>query len=220
MKYIAYYRVSTQKQGQSGLGLEAQRSAVLNYIKDNTLVAEFTEVESGKVNSRPELEQAMRHARVTGATLIVAKLDRLSRNAAFLNQLFDSKLSIICVDMPFADRFTIGIMAQVAQWEREQISSRTKAALQAAKARGRKLGGYRCETEERSAVGRARSRVTRMAQARAAAADRLPYINQARSAGRTTLRDIAQWLNDQHIEGPRGGAWYPNTVRRALAQVG
>ena len=144
MRFVAYYRVSTAKQGLSGLGLEgAQRQMVLQSVGNSELLEEFTEVESGKLNNRPQLQAALKHARLTNSTLIVAKLDRLSRNAAFLNQLFDADVPIRCADMPFADRFTVGILAQVAQWERERISDRTKAALSVAKSRGRILGGKR-----------------------------------------------------------------------------
>lgn len=129
MRFVAYFRVSTAKQGQSGLGLEAQRQTVIDSIGENELIEEFTEVESGKDNSRPQFQAALKRARLTNSTLIVAKLDRLSRNAAFLNDLFDADVPIRCADMPFADRFTVGILAQVAQWERERISDRTKAAL-------------------------------------------------------------------------------------------
>ena len=113
MRFVAYYRVSTAKQGQSGLGLEAQRQTVTQSVGDGELLEEFTEVESGKHNSRPQFQAALKLARLTNSTLIVAKLDRLSRNAAFLNELFDADVPIRCADMPFADRFTVGILAQV-----------------------------------------------------------------------------------------------------------
>ena len=126
-KLVAYERVSTARQGRSGLGLEAQRKAIENYAntKDATTLARFTEVESGRKNDRPELEKALQLARLTGATLVIAKLDRLSRNAAFLLTLRDSGVSFVAVDMPEANDLTVGIMALVAQQEREAISRRT-----------------------------------------------------------------------------------------------
>ncbi|WP_281172299.1 recombinase family protein [Adhaeribacter aquaticus] len=140
-KYIAYYRVSTKMQGQSGLGLEAQRSSVRQFVKDHDLILEeFTEVESGKKNNRVELITAIDRAKKKGATLIIAKLDRLSRNAAFIFTLRDSGVDFVCADMPEANTLTIGIFAVLAQHERELISSRTKAALKAKKEQGHILG--------------------------------------------------------------------------------
>lgn len=139
--YVAYFRVSTQKQGQSGLGLEAQRKAVISYLKgEEGILKEFIEVESGKKNNRQELTAAIEYAKRIGATLIIAKLDRLSRNASFIFTLKDSGVDFICADMPEANTLTIGIFAVLAQHERELISSRTKAALAAKKAQGFKLG--------------------------------------------------------------------------------
>ena len=142
MKAIVYQRVSTQQQGRSGLGLDAQRQAINAFLaqRQATELASFTEVESGKGNARPELQKALALAKVTGAILVIAKLDRLSRNAAFLLTLQDSGVRFVAADMPEANELTIGIMALVAQQEREAISKRTREALQAAKARGRKLG--------------------------------------------------------------------------------
>ncbi|MCR9275464.1 MULTISPECIES: recombinase family protein [Mameliella] len=137
-KIIAYERVSTARQGRSGLGLEAQRSAIEAFAASRSagVLARFTEVESGKRNTRPELDKALNLARLTGATLVIAKLDRLSRDAAFLLNLQASGVSFLACDMPEANDLTVGIMALVAQQERETISRRTKEALAAAKARG------------------------------------------------------------------------------------
>lgn len=135
--YIAYYRVSTQKQGNSGLGLESQKSIVLNYIKHNgnKIVSEYTEIESGKNNHRPELMKAINEAKQNNVTLVIAKLDRLSRNVNFITALMESKVNFICCDMPDASPLTIHIFAALAQWERERISERTKQALNAKRVR-------------------------------------------------------------------------------------
>lgn len=140
-KYIAYYRVSTQKQNKTGLGLEAQRTSVRNFLqKDDILVNEYTDVESGKLNTRPKLLKAIDESKNNDAILLIAKLDRLSRNAAFIFTLRDSNVKFKCVDMPEANSVTIGIMAVLAQDERERISQRTKAALAELKRRGKQLG--------------------------------------------------------------------------------
>lgn len=142
MKLIAYLRVSTAKQGQSGLGLDAQAAAIRAYAErtGGQVLATFTEVETGKANDRPELAKALHLAKVTGATLVIAKLDRLSRNAAFLLTLRDSGVRFVAADMPDANELTVGVMALIAQHEREAIAKRTREALQAARARGRVLG--------------------------------------------------------------------------------
>lgn len=219
MRFVAYYRVSTAKQGLSGLGLEAQRQTVLQSVADAELLEEFTEVESGKLNSRPQLQAALKHARLTNSTLIVAKLDRLSRNAAFLNELFDADVPIRCADMPFADRFTVGILAQVAQWERERISERTKAALSVAKARGRILGGKRPNQRYVNAVGRHKAAIARQATATQRRLDILPYVDAARAAGHNSLRGIARYLNGRRIGAPRGGDWQASQVARLLSRA-
>lgn len=139
-KYVAYYRVSTQQQGNSGLGLHAQKETVIKFIDNNTLLAEFTEIESGKNNQRQELVNAIEFANSNQATLIIAKLDRLSRNVSFIFQLRDSRVDFICCDIPDANTMTIGIFALLAQQERELISERTKSALAVKKAQGIKLG--------------------------------------------------------------------------------
>jgi len=148
MKFVAYYRVSTAKQGRSGLGLEAQRASVQSYVKDGQIIAEYVEVESGKRNDRPELAKAIEHARREEATLIIAKLDRLARSVAFIFTLRDSGVRFIACDMPEANTLTIGLLAALAQHERELISERTKAALAAKKARGCFLGSPQNLTRE------------------------------------------------------------------------
>src|ERR1700733_10217482 len=145
-KFVSYVRVSTVRQGRSGLGLEAQREAVRQFIASRTgklIAPEFVEVETGKRNDRPELQKALKRAKITSATLVVAKLDRLSRNAAFLMNLQDSGVPFVAADMPEANNMTVGFMALVAQNEPQAKSQRTKDALAAAKARGTILGGKR-----------------------------------------------------------------------------
>jgi len=163
-RYIPYYRVSTARQGQSGLGLEAQQAAVLAFVADPAqLLAEYVEIESGKQNQRPQLLAAMAEARRVGATLLIAKLDRLSRNAGFIFALRDSGVAFVCCDMPDANTLTVGLFAVLAQHERETISKRTKEALTAKKARGAQLGTPTNLTP--SAI--AKSRDIRQANARA-----------------------------------------------------
>jgi DNA invertase Pin-like site-specific DNA recombinase len=145
-RFVAYYRVSTEKQGRSGLGLEAQQAAVRAYLstqRGHVILAEMTEVESGKRSDRPKLQEALALCRVTGARLVVAKLDRLARNAAFLLSLRNAGVPFIAADMPDANEMTVGIMAVVAEGEAKAISRRTREALAAAKKRGMALGGWR-----------------------------------------------------------------------------
>src|SRR5262245_19196985 len=143
-RFIAYYRVSTDKQGRSGLRLGAQRKAVIDYLDGGkwTLLDEFTEIEGDKRTDRPELEKALAACKKHKAKLVIAKLDRLSRNLAFIAMLMDRKVAFVCCDNPTATKFTIHILAAVAEHERDAISARTKAALAAAKANGKRLGNY------------------------------------------------------------------------------
>jgi len=214
-KFIAYFRVSTAKQGRSGLGLEGQRAAVMSYLNGGawSLLAEFTEVESGKNNDRPELAKALHLCRLTGATLVIAKLDRLSRDAHFLLGLEKAGVDFVAADMPAANRMTIGIMAVVADEERRMISTRTKAALDAAKARGAKLGGWRGGPVVDSAKG---------TQAIAEAADAFaatvgPMIRDMQAQG-LSLRGIAAELAAKGIRTARGGAWTAKAVSNVLAR--
>jgi DNA invertase Pin-like site-specific DNA recombinase len=159
-KFVAYFRVSTDRQGKSGLGLDAQRDTVLSYMNGGrwSLVAEFTEIESGKRNDRPELEKALAACKKQKAKLVIAKLDRLSRNLAFIATLMDSGVEFIAVDNPHANKLTVHILAAVAQHEREIVSARTSAALKAAKARGRRLGNPRLsEARQHAAVAKKES---------------------------------------------------------------
>ena len=220
-KVVAYYRVSTERQGRSGLGLEAQRKAVLDYLNGGrwTLVAEHTEVESGKHNDRPELAKALADCRLHGATLVVAKLDRLSRDAAFLLTLRDAGVEITAADMPDANRLTVGIMAMIAEHERDAISARTKAALAAAKARGVALGNPTHLDSNARRLGTTASARVRSARAAQRARDAAATIAELRAAGARSLRDFARGLNDKHVPAGRGGVWHPASVRRLLART-
>jgi DNA invertase Pin-like site-specific DNA recombinase len=222
MKVVAYYRVSTAAQGRSGLGLQAQRSAVEGYCRGREcqLLAEFTEVESGKRNDRPELAKALHYAKVTGATLVIAKLDRLSRNAAFLLQLQDSGARFVAADMPEACHLTVGILALVAQQEREAISARTKAALKAAKDRGTKLGNPNgAAALHRAAKGNASAVRALKVAADRHAADLAPVVAQLQSEGYSSLPALAKALNERQMQTPRGGKWYPSSVRNLLSRL-
>ena len=211
-KFVGYYRVSTERQGQSGLGLEAQQAAVKAYA--DSIIHSFTEIESGKHDDRPQLAAAIAMCKRTGAALLIAKIDRLSRQAAFLLTLRDSGVQIVAADMPHAGTLEFGIRAVVAQHEREEISRRTKAALAAAKARGVKLG---CPTPERgSAAGNAAIK----ARAGAFAQRLAPIIADIQRAGCHTLRDIAAALQARGITTPRGGAaWSPSQVRNLITTM-
>jgi DNA invertase Pin-like site-specific DNA recombinase len=215
-RFIAYYRVSTARQGQSGLGLEAQRAAVLDYLNGGrwTLVAEFTEIESGANNERPELARALAACRLRGATLVIAKLDRLSRDAHFLLGLEKAGVDFVATDMPSANRLTVGIMALVADEERRMIADRTRRALAAAKARGVKLGGWKGGPVVDGKLGaEARHR-----QAAAFAARLEPTIADMRGRG-LSLRQMAAELIAQGIETPRGGQWSACAVRNVLQRL-
>lgn len=211
-KFVAYFRVSTDRQGKSGLGLDAQRKSVLDYLDGGRweLVAEFTEVESGKRSDRPELDKALAACKRHKAKLVIAKLDRLSRNLAFIATLMDSGVEFIAVDNPHANKLTIHILAAVAQHEREMISARTSAALKAAKARGKRLGNPRLADARKHAV-----------QARAEQSDRysanvLPVIHEIQDSGIKSLRGIARVLAARGIPTARGGAWSPVQVSDIL----
>lgn len=215
--FVAYYRVSTEDQGRSGLGLEAQRASVHRYLNGGewTLVGEFTEVESGGKGDRPMLRDAMRACRVHRATLVISKLDRLSRDAHFLFGLEKAGVDFIAVDNPHANRLTIGIMAVIADEERRVISERTKAALAAARARGRQLGGYRgtiIEPETRAMAARAKKE-----KACERASDLAPVVEEIMAAGLSSLREIAAALNDRGIPTATGrGIWQATQVRRLM----
>jgi DNA invertase Pin-like site-specific DNA recombinase len=212
MKYVAYYRVSTVRQGASGLGLEAQQAAVRDFLTPGTtLVAEYTEVESGKKNNRTQLSQAIAAAKTTGARLLIAKLDRLSRNAAFIFALRDSGVDFVAVDIPDANALTVGIFAVMAQHERETISQRTKDALSAKKARGFKLGTpANLDGEARRTSLEIRQHNARAHKDTIQATD---IILDKRQLG-WTLHRIATHLNNLHYKTRRGCAFTPAAVQR------
>jgi DNA invertase Pin-like site-specific DNA recombinase len=204
-KWVSYLRVSTDKQGESGLGLEAQRKAVADYLNGGkwALAAEYVEIESGKRSDRPQLAAALAACKKHKAKLVVAKLDRLSRNVAFISRLMESGVEFVATDMPFANKLTVHILAAVAEHEREMISARTTAALAAAKARGRKLGGPKLAEAQRNGSERNREK------ADAFATNTKPVIDQIRRSGITTLRGIAAALNARGVPTARGGTWTP-----------
>ena len=210
--YVAYYRVSTDEQERSGLGLDAQRKAVIDFINGGAanLIAEFTEIESGKRNDRPQLAEALKLCRKEKAVLVIAKLDRLARNVAFISNLMESGVDFQAVDMPDANRLTVHILAAVAEHEREMISQRTKAALQAAKARGVKLGSP--DPGKGSAIGVAANK----GKADRFAANVVPIIREIEASGVTSNLGIAKALNARGIPTARGGQWYDSTVKNVL----
>jgi DNA invertase Pin-like site-specific DNA recombinase len=223
-KYIAYTRVSTKKQGNSGLGLEAQTAAVTKFVNGHgKLLATYTEVESGKKSDRPELAKALNHARRSKAILVVAKMDRLSRNVAFLSALMESTVEFVAVDNPHANRLTIHILAAIAEHEAKATSTRTKEALEATKARGKNLGSNRPGHWE----GREHLRQEGQRKATKAAAianrenrigiysDIVPMIKELRNQG-VTLQAIAAKLNELGHATRRGKPWNHVQVMRLL----
>jgi DNA invertase Pin-like site-specific DNA recombinase len=211
-KFVAYFRVSTDKQGKSGLGLEAQREAVMNYLNGGrwTLVDEFTEIESGKRNDRPELEKALAACKRQKAKLVIAKLDRLGRNLAFIATLMESGVEFVAVDNPHANKLTVHILAAVAQHERELISERTKAALAAAKKRGKRLGNPNLPEAAKRGVAALK------ANAREFAANVRPIIEEIMRAGATSHNAIAVKLNERNVRTARGGVCQPEGRIQAL----
>ena len=216
-KFVAYYRVSTERQGRSGLGLEAQQAAVRGFTKGGEIVAEVIEIESGKRNDRPKLAEALRLCRLHKAMLVIAKLDRLARNVHFVSSLMESGIEFVAVDFPQANRLTVHIMAAVAEHEAAMISARTKAALAAAKARGVKLGGDRGNIRAIAAEGRRTASQRRAANADRRAADVAPVILELKAAG-TSLRGIAAALVARGIPTAQGGVWSAVQVSRVLAR--
>jgi DNA invertase Pin-like site-specific DNA recombinase len=239
-KFVTYYRVSTGKQGKSGLGIEAQRQAVKTYLNggDWQIVGEFTEVESGKRADRPALDEALAAARLHRASLVVSKVDRLTRSVAFLSRLLEAGVDVRFADLPQIEgatgRFLLQQMVAVAELEAGMISARTKAALAAARKRGTKLGGRRRKIIGQDDRGkpiygavangspRARAAATRVRQQRAdqRACDLLPTMKAIQAAGATSLRAIAAELNEREIPTARGeGEWTATQVARVLERI-
>ena len=230
-QYISYLRVSTVSQGDSGLGLEGQRTAVARFLNGGNwnLVQEVVEIESGKRSDRPKLAEALRLCRIYGATLLVAKLDRLARNVLFISRLMESGVKFVAVDMPQANDMTIHILASVAQGEAKAISDRTKAALAAAKDAGTKLGGTRWNSSKIHTLGTEQSVKSRRAWAANWAGDMRATIEAVKAEGVTSLRDIAAVLNSKKIPTAReakagvrtasGGKWSAVQVMRVMKQL-
>lgn len=214
-RFVAYHRVSTDRQGKSGLGLEAQRKAILDYLNGGSweLTAEFVEVESGKHSDRPQLAAALEACRKNKAKLVIAKLDRLSRNLAFIATLMESGVEFVAVDNPHANKLTVHILAAVAQHEREMISERTRAALQAAKAREKKLGNPRLAEAARRGVDALKANADQFA------ANVLPVIREIQKAGAVSANAIAGKLNERGVKTARGGKWTHVQVGKALARA-
>lgn len=202
-RYIAYYRVSTSRQGESGLGIAAQRQAVADYAGES-VIAEFIEVESGGKFKRPQLDAALACARQHKATLLIAKMDRLSRNAHLVSCLLESNVNFIAVDQPHATPLTIRILAAVAQEEREQIGKRVKAALTAAKARGVKLGGVQAGLRE---------------EINTFDESILPVVQSIIDSGTTSATGIARELNNRAIRTRKGSMWQAVQVQRLLQRL-
>jgi len=216
MKFIAYYRVSTQKQGIDGNGMGAQKEAVRRYLESLNceLLANFEEVESGSNNERPQLTAAIKMAKARKAILVIAKLDRISRNASFLMKLQDSGIDFVACDMPNADKFTVGILALVAQRERELISQRTKAGLAVAKSRGVTLGNPNAARAWKKAV------VAIQDGKRRFATDAMKIIREILGTGVSKLSRIADCMDKRGEKTARGGKWTATAVKRVMACAG
>jgi DNA invertase Pin-like site-specific DNA recombinase len=218
VRFVSYLRVSTDRQGASGLGLEAQREAVARHVAatGGHIVREFVEIESGRRADRPKLAEALVACRLHGATLVIAKLDRLARNVAFISSLMDAGTEFVACDFPQANRLTVHILAAVAEHERTMISERTKAALAAAKARGVRLGNPANLANRHE--GGAKGRATRTAKADRFARQIRIEIEEARATGCTGLRQIARYLNGKNIPTAAGGTWSAVQVGRVLTR--
>jgi len=217
MDFISYLRVSTRQQGDSGLGIAAQRDAVTRFMGggNGRLLNEYVEIESGRKNGRPKLAEALTMCRLTGATLLCAKIDRLSRNAAFLLNLRDSGVRFVAVDNPHVDEMTVGILAVVAEAEAKAISRRTIDALRSARQRGQKLGGtYRFSRTDRE-KGLIAGIITRKDNAMRFRKEILPHVSEAMAEAHS-YSGAAKVLNSRGIRTSRAKSWTAMQVRRAL----
>ena len=226
-KFIAYLRVSTDRQGRSGLGLEAQRDAVESFLNGSkwTLIKEYVEIESGKRSDRPKLREALAHAKAIGATVVFSKLDRLTRNVPLLRSLVDAGVDLVFCDLPHVPtgamgRFLLTQMASVAELEAGLISERTKAALAAAKRRGVKLGNPNGARALRGKqVGNASALARIRADARERAENLRAIVDDIRTQGAPSVRVLADELNRRGVLTPRGGSWHPTSAARLLARL-
>lgn len=226
-KFVSYLRVSTDKQGRSGLGLEAQRAHVESYLNGGrwTLAAEYVETESGKRSDRPKLTKALAHAKAIGATVVFAKLDRLTRNVDLLRSLVASDVDLVFCDLPHVPagamgRFLLTQMASVAELEAGLISERTKAALAAAKARGVKLGNPNgARALKGKQVGNKQAVAAVKARANDRASNLASIVEDLRTKGVTSVRAVAEELNAQGILTPRGGRWHATSAARLLTRL-
>lgn len=214
-QFVAYYRVSTGGQGASGLGLDAQRLAVTNYVRGvgGQIIGSFEEVESGASSARPKLDEALNLAKSKKAMLVIAKLDRLARNVHFISELLESGVDFVAADMPHANKLTIHIIAAVAEYERDVIAKRTKAALGAAKARGRKLGNPRVSELSMAASLRAQQNADEFAKRIA------PDLAWLQARGITSPSKIAAALNEKSVRTQRGRRWTPTGVSNVLLRA-
>ncbi len=218
-KFVAYYRVSTRKQGKSGLGLEAQQQAVRTHLNGGNweLISEFTEIESGKRNARPKLAEAITECEAYGAKLLIAKLDRLARNVAFISDLREAGVEFIAVDMPNATKFTVHIMAAVAEQEADMIAERTRRAMATARARGTLLGRRDNAIAAHSSKGNIISADVRGQASAKRTKKLLPIIRKIQADGvASSLREIAAVLNARGVRTARGGDWSAVQVKRLL----
>jgi DNA invertase Pin-like site-specific DNA recombinase len=222
-KFVAYFRVSSRKQGKSGLGLEAQRESVQVHLNGGRwkMVGEFVEVESGKRKDRPKLAEALSLCRAYGATLIIAKLDRLARNVAFISALMEAGVEFLAVDMPSASKFTVHIMAAVAEQEADMIAERTRKALATARARGTHLGRRDDAIALYAETGNQASAEVRAKTAQKRANDLRPVIAKAKKEGANSLRQVADKLNEWGTPtvSKRGGQWSAVQVQRVLVRT-
>ena len=218
-RFVAYYRVSTRRQSDSGLGLDAQKSAVAGYVGDREILAEFTEVESGRKADRPELKKAITAAKKQRATLVIAKLDRLARNVRVIAELMDSQIDFVAVDAPHANRLYIHVLAAIAEYERDITIERTRNALAAAKARGTKLGAANPRIQPAASYGRLKGQLVIQQNATSHAHNLMPIINGIKGAGVKTLVGIAEALNARGIKTARGKEWRAQTVSNILKRA-